>query len=96
MLAATEDRQEETRLPNEERYVDKGLTGTSVQLKERVINHHEAPGKYQLQKSFYPSYAVVSSFFFKTGALPLRGLFKTFVEVCPALALGDGRSRVRI
>ena len=62
-LAATEDRQEETRLPNEERYVDKGLTGTSVQLKERVINHHEAPGKYQLQKSFYPSYAVVSSFF---------------------------------
>ena len=34
--------------------------------------------------------------FFKTGALPLRGLFKTFVEVCPALALGDGRSRVRI
>ena len=44
MLAATEDRQEETRLPNEERYVDKGLTGTSVQLKERVINQYEAPG----------------------------------------------------
>ena len=70
-LAATEDRQEEPRLPNEERYVDKGLTGTGVQLKERVINHHEAPGKYQLQKSFYLSRADVSPFF-KTGALPLR------------------------
>ena len=64
MLVATEDRQEEPRLPNEERYVDKGLTGTGVQLKERVINHHEAPGKYQLQKSFLPITCRRFSFFF--------------------------------
>ena len=72
-LAATEDRQEEPRLPNEERYVDKGLTGTGAQLKEGVINHHEAPGKYQLQKPFTRDKKnCIFPPFFKTGALPLR------------------------